>query len=171
MTDPGNNIGLPGMIDHPDGVLAPDARLCAYAALIGAVAAYEPEALARAVAALEETASAPIDAAPPAAVLGRAWLGFSGVAKPQISQEPARVYTFAYPAHVGFQIATRAGSRTAQRHGNRAIAALLDSDRPLCALPGPLPGYPFVLNVEVWLGSGGGVDELSIENVDPAPGE
>lgn len=158
------------MIEHPDTVLPAETRPGAYAALVAALASYEPEALARVAAAIEDEArdaAHPSDSTPAATVLARAWIAFSGHVEPVTAQEPAKVYTFSYPATVGFDMVGTAGKRAASRRANIAVAGLLALDRPLCAVQGPLPEDPSILNLEIWLGTTADTtDELAIEHVE-----
>lgn len=158
------------MIVHPETVLASESNpeaytallLEAYRTLLAAIASYEPEALARATASIEdETCNR--DTTPPAAVLAHSWLAFSGN-QPTDPVEDATTDSFAFPATLAFDMVGRGGKRGAQRRGNAAIAALLAADKPLCSLPGPFPGHPEILNVEIWPGSFAGKrDELKVE--------
>ena len=140
------------MIEHPDTVLPDDTRPGAYAALLAALATHEPEALARAAAFIEDEPRRG-ETAPPAAVLARSWLEFSGHLQSTIAPEGAKTYAFSYPATVAFDMVGSAGKEAADLRGREAIAAMLEVDHPLCAVQGPFPGHPTVLNLEVWLGS------------------
>jgi hypothetical protein len=152
------------MIGHPEAVLPTEARQQAYNALLSALATHEPEALARAAASIEEEARND-DAAPPAAVLARSWLEFTGHVEPATAPAGSRVYPFTYPAHVAFDIVSSAGKKTTVRRAQKVIAAMLATDRPLCALEGPFPGYPEIVNVEIWAGSiEGDGDELAVDD-------
>jgi hypothetical protein len=157
------------MIEHPNTVLPPEARAGAYEALVAALASYEPEALARAAAAIEDEArdaARPSEESPAAATLARAWIAFSGHLEPVVAPEGAKVYSFAFPGTVGFDMVGTAGERAATRRAQRAVAALIELDRPLCAVQGPLPEDPSILNLEIWLGTGKDTDELTIEHVE-----
>jgi hypothetical protein len=157
------------MIEHPNTVLPPEIRAGAYEALVAALASYEPEALARAAAAIEDGArdpARPAEEPPAAATLAHAWLAFSGHVEPGTAPERAKVYTFAYPATVGFDMIGTAGEAAAVRRAQAAVAALIALDRPLCAVQGPLPEHPPILNLEIWLGTGKDTDELTIEHVE-----
>ena len=159
------------MIEHPNTVLPPEGRAGAYEALVAALAGYEPEALARAAAAIEDEArdaARPSEEPPAAATLARAWMAFSGHVVSAVAPEGARVYTFAFPATVGFDMVGTAGERAARRRARRAVAALIELDRPLCAVQGPLPAEPSILNLEIWLGTENDSDEVTIEHVERA---
>jgi hypothetical protein len=77
-----------------------------------------------------------------------------------------KVYTFAYPATVCFDFATTASARAAKRRARQAVAGLVTLDRPLCAVQGPLPENPSILNLEIWLGTESDTDELTLELAD-----
>jgi len=155
------------MIEHPDTVLPDETRPGAYAALVAALAIHEPEALARAAAAIEDEGRDGVtttEQAPAAAKLARAWLAFFGQHEPTTAPEGAKVYSFSYPATVAFDMVGTAGKRAANRHATEVVAEMLAVDQPLCAVQGPFPGHPSVLNVEIWLGSNAGTkDELDLE--------
>lgn len=154
------------MIKHPDTVLPAEALPGAYAALMAALAAHEPEALARATGAIEDEArngGHPSENLPPAAALARAWLAFTGHLDPTAAPDGAKVYSFSYPATVAFDMVGTGGRAAARRRANQVIAGMLTVDQPLCAVQGPFPGHPSLLNVEIWLGSAGKNDELDLE--------
>ena len=157
------------MIEHPNTVLPAEVRAAAYEALVAALASYEPEALARAAAAIEDEArdaARPAEESPAASTLARAWIAFSGHVEPVVPPEGAKVYSFAFPGIIGFDMVGTAGKRAATRRALRAVASLIELDRPLCAVQGPLPEDPSILNLEIWLGTGKDSDELTIEHVE-----
>ena len=157
------------MIEHPNTVLPPESRTPAYETLVAALASYEPEALARAAAAIEDEArdaARPSEQPPAASTLARAWIAFSGHVEPVVASEGEKVYSFAFPGIVGFDMVGTAGKRAAMRRALRAVAGLIELDRPLCALQGPLPEDPSILNLEIWLGTGKDSDELTVEHVE-----
>ncbi len=157
------------MIEHPNTVLPADARAGAYEALVAALASNEPVALARAAAAIEDRArdAEQLASGPPAATaLARAWIAFSGHLEPLSKPPSANVYSFHYPASVGFDMVGTADEPAALLRAQQAVAALLELDRPLCAVQGPLPEYPAILNLEIWLGTESDSDAVTIEHIE-----
>jgi hypothetical protein len=159
----------PPIIKHPDALLPAKKRLLAYAALVAAIAAREPEALASAAASLEdEGGTGPhLGEVHPAAALARAWLEFAGPVDAVVAPAGARVYSFGYPAIVEFEVVSTAGKRATERAAAEAVAALLEIEQPLCAVQGALPQVPAILNLKVWMGTEKRTDELTIEHVEP----
>lgn len=157
------------MIEHPNTVLPAEARAGAYEALVAALASREPEALARVAAAIEDEArdaARPAEGPPAAAILARTWIAFSGHVGPVAEPGRAKVYTFAFPATIGFDMLGTAGESAALLRAKQAVAALIELDRPLCAVQGPLPEDPSILNLEIWLGTGKDTDDVTVEHVE-----
>lgn len=146
------------MLTHPRDSIPADKLQEATHALLHTLAQDEPEALLRAAQTLQ-SGGHPAETPSPAAVLAESYLALTGNAA-RGGAEAAQTYEFNHGGHVHFEV--RAGSRrAANRIARAAVAALLDSDAPLGALPGPFPGHPQLRNVTFWLGYSD--DELELE--------
>ena len=157
----------------PDALHDPG-NLPAYAALLAVVARDDPDALSRAMVALKDEAAAPVPGAAAggdagaAAELARAWLLAAGNVAAATPADGAARYDFSYPAHVSFELVSGGDGRGARRRARLAIARLLQSDRPLMGVTGPLPDEPEILNATVWLGSTErkAADSLDLEGIE-----
>lgn len=148
---------------HPDASVPADALHAAYVAVVAGMARNEPEALQRVMRIL---ADEPAEAVPaPAAQLARAWLGFTGHGDRARAVPPERVFSFAFPATMTFEMLGVGTARSAGRRALRALRAAAAEDVPLGAISGPHPTHPALLNVQVWLGAfdGHGEDRLRLE--------
>ena len=149
------------MLTHPRDSIPGDKLHEATHALLHTLAQDEPEALLRAAQTLQ-SGGHPAGTPSPATVLAESYLALAGNAAH--GAEAAQTYEFNHGGHIHFEV--RAGSRrAANRVARTAVAALLDSDAPLGALPGPFPGYPQLRNVTFWLGYSD--DDLELEGTHP----
>jgi hypothetical protein len=152
------------MITNPEQCLPTDLeRLQAYAQILRILALDEPEALQRTIHTLEAE-GARGDAASTALLAGstlaRAWLTSTG--NPTDVATPENT-TFVYPAHIGITVRGAGSDRAARRIAATSIGALLATDAPLVAMAGPLPAAPALHNVELWLGSPSGKDDVLVQ--------
>ena len=166
-SDRGGEGLAPAIIQHPDTQVPAELLHAAYVELVSAIARHEPDALQRAAWTIDEAVSLPGETPGGAAqLLARAWLGFTGHHDRIVSAPPARTFSFAFPATMTFDTVGTGTQKAAHRRALQALRAVMDQDVPLAALSGPLPGYPSILDVVVWVGSTeryGGEDKLRLE--------
>jgi hypothetical protein len=109
----------------------------------------------------EKSAEAP----PLEAQLARSWLVFTGHGEHVDSAPPVRVFSFAYPATMTFDILGTGTPKSVGRRALRALRAIEAEDVPLGAIAGPHPTHPALVNVHVWVGTydGDSADRLRLE--------
>lgn len=142
-------------IKHPDTSVPTDVLHAAYVAVLAVIARYEPEALLRVARVLSDDGSL-LSSRPPAgtaAELARAWLAFTGQGADVVASPPERVFGFAFPATMTFEVVGRGTPKSVARRAMRALRALQAEDVPLGAVAGSHPTSPELLNVTIWAGS------------------
>jgi len=154
-------------IKHPDTSVPTDVLHAAYVAVLAALARHEPDALLRAARMLSDEGSS-LSSEPrlgPAAELAHAWLVFTGRGADVVEPPPERVFGFAFPATMTFELVGRGTAKSVARRAMRALRAVQAEDEPLGAVAGPHPTYPELLNVTIWAGSylKNGDDRLVLE--------
>ncbi|HET7462586.1 MAG TPA: hypothetical protein VFJ82_15135 [Longimicrobium sp.] len=141
-----------------------DALHPAYVAVLAGIARYAPDALQRVLRILadEQSGDAPT---PPAVELVRSWLVFTGHSERVEPIPPERVFSFAFPATMTFEMLGTGTPKSVARRALRALRAIEAEDVPLGAMGGPHPIHPALLNVHVWVGTydGNGADRLRLE--------
>ena len=154
-------------IQHPDAAIPPGMLDAAYVALLSAFARYEPDALQRVARALDdEGTNLPGErSAGTAGRLARSWLTFMGPGRHEDVSAPERVFSFAFPATMSFEMVGTGDAKSARRRALRALHALIAEDVPLGAVSGPHPANLAILNLVVWAGSaeGDADDRLHLE--------
>jgi hypothetical protein len=151
-------------IVHPDASVPADVRHAAYVAVLAGIARYEPDALQRVMRILADERSS--EAPPPQAVqLARSWLVFTGHTERVEPAPPQRVFSFAFPATMTFEMLGTGTPKSIGRRALRALRAVEAEDVPLGAMSGPHPTHPALLNVHIWVGTydGDGADRLRLE--------
>lgn len=154
-------------ITHLDASVPADVLHAGYVAVMSALARHEPDALQRVAGILADEGASPPGApsAAPAVQLVRSWLVFTGHTGQVEASPPERVFSFAFPATMTFDILANGTAKSAGRRALRAVRALEAEDVPLGAVSGPHPTHPALLNVTVWVGSfeGRADDRLRLE--------
>jgi hypothetical protein len=140
-------------IRHPDTSVPTDVLHAAYVALLAAIARHEPDALQRVARIADDEESSRSGKPAPAVELARAWLVFTGHGDRVEALPPERVFGFAFPATLTFDLVGTGTPKSAARRAMRALRAVQAEDLPLGAMSGPHPTYPELLNLTLWAGS------------------
>src|SRR5215218_3131450 len=156
--------GGPVLLQHPDTNVATDVLHAAYVALVAAIAHHEPDALKHVAQILGDeghVASLP----GPGAELARSWLVFTGRGEEAKASATERMFGFAFPATMTFDLVGTGTPKSVARRAMRVLRAMQSEDVPLGAMTGPHPAHPDLLNVTVWAGSflTGAKDRLVLE--------
>lgn len=140
---------------HPDTCLPADVLHAGYVAVMSALAFHEPAALKRLTRILDDERSGHTAEPPPRAAveLVRAWLAFMGHVADTTASPPERVFSFAFPATITFDVVGSGTAKSVSRRAMRALRASQLDDVPLGVVAGPHPTHPELLNLTVWAGS------------------